>query len=233
MTLKDLQGAFSSVKHHRKPALRPAGRACQGRRAHTTVRQLFLCGFPSLLHPGGPAGVGVAVLKSVQGWSLPPAGPGPHRSWAKQAVGPWFLPRRCADLWSVAAGLSTASRLAWHACSCRARGGEAEGQRCSGGGGLGRDGLAQHLTPGAAAGAQGQPSITSPGCRHCAYRLSSFLYCFSGPCAFTRISSPLTWGLGCLDTLNYIFFTPLGWMAFHLQGRAMPCLFWPTGAPDI
>lgn len=74
------------VKHHRKPALRPAGRACQGRRAHTTVRQLFLCGFPSSLRPGGPAGVGVAVLKSMQGGrchrlDLAPTAAGRSRRW--------------------------------------------------------------------------------------------------------------------------------------------------------
>lgn len=41
------------------------------------------------------------------------------------------------------------------------------------------------------------------------------------------------WGLRCLDTLNYIFFMSLGWTASHLQGRAMPCSFWPTCALDI
>lgn len=36
------------------------------------------------------------------------------------------------------------------------------------------------------------------------------------------------WSLQCLDMLSYIFF-----MAFHLQGRAMPCSFWLTCALDI
>jgi len=138
MTLKDPCGAYSSVKPHRKLGFCPAGRVCQGRRAHTTLRRLFRCGFRSSLCPSGPAGVGMAVLKPVQGWT-------------KRAAGQRFLPWCRADIWptvavglSMVAGLAMAAGLAWHACLCRVWRGEAGAQSRSGGR-LGRDGLVQHL----------------------------------------------------------------------------------------
>lgn len=50
---KDLHGACSWVKHHRKPALCPIGRACQGRE-QKTFTQLLCCRSSSLLCCGGP-----------------------------------------------------------------------------------------------------------------------------------------------------------------------------------
>lgn len=69
-------------------------------------------------------------LPSMQGRSSPLAGPSPAHNQAKRAVGQWFVPRRCADVWPMAAGLSAAGRLVWCTCSCSAWCGEAEGQCC-------------------------------------------------------------------------------------------------------
>lgn len=123
---------------------------CQGHRARTAFRQLFHPVFCSWLCPSRPTGLRVAVLKSMQGWLSPLAGPDPCCSWAKRVVGQGFLPQCCADLGCMAAGLSAAGRLAGHACPDRAQCGEADGQHCSSGGSR-LDCLAQHLTAGPAA----------------------------------------------------------------------------------
>lgn len=67
---------------------------------------------------------------SMRGSSSALAGPSPACSWAKRAAGQRFLPRRCADVWSLAAGLSAAGRSVWCTCSCSAWCGEAGGQCC-------------------------------------------------------------------------------------------------------
>lgn len=68
MTLKDPPGAYSWVKPHRKPALCPAGRVGQERRVGSLQTAFPLWFFQ--LYSGGPTGVGMAVLKSVQEWPL-------------------------------------------------------------------------------------------------------------------------------------------------------------------
>lgn len=225
MTLKDIHGIYSLVDRHRKPALLPVRRVWQGCRAHTAFRHLLHCGFPAhsslvVLQEWGVLCLAEAVVAAtVWMWFLLLMG-------KKGVVGQPFLPWCCGDSQSMAVGLSVASRLVWCSCFCRVQGGEAVRQHCSCSR-LGLGDLSQHLPGSLAVGAWESslpPAWDAGTCAWAAFHpvLPSRSWCFR-----QRFLSP-HWGLRCLDALSYIFF-----MASHLQGRAMPCSFWPTCALDI
>lgn len=167
--------------------------------------------------------VGFAVLKLMQ-WLLPLSGSCSCCRWEKRG---WWDSRSFSSavlahslchwgfLWPV-----------WHSCFCRATGDEAAGQHCSCSR-LGLGGLSQHLPASLAEGAWEGSLPPAWDAGTCALAVFHPVPLSRSWCFHQRFLSP-HWSLQCLDVLSYIFF-----MAFHLQGRAMPCSFWPTCALDI
>lgn len=182
---------------------------CQGHRAHTAFTQLFHHFFslrlalsqPSHGAEGGSAEVDAGVVVTA-GWTRPLLQLG--KACGGAGVSPpvlcWLrVPWQGTAWWGWRAALQQQQVGAWWS-------GSASGSWS------GRRGL-------------GELSITSPGCSHCTYGLRSFLYCFSGPGAFTRISFPLTGALAVRTRLTTSFFRLWG-------GQPLICSVEQCAAPS-